>query len=132
MLNDIINEEDIRKLVDAFYNKVKFNAHLNPIFTDVAKVEWEHHLPKMYNFWTTVLLGKPVYKGNPMSKHVDINFRVKLTPDLFNEWLTLFYQTVDELYVGTIADEAKIRAKNIAEMMRQKIDEDEKLIRTMK
>ncbi len=128
-MSDISSVEDIQLLVNTFYTKVKHNAQLNPIFREVAKVEWEHHLPKMYDFWTTVLLGKPIYKGNPMSKHVDLNFRVKLTPELFNEWLSLFSETADELFSGTIADEAKLRAKNIAEMMRVKIDQDEKIVR---
>ena len=125
------NEEDIRKLVDAFYYKVKFNAQLNPIFSDVAKVEWEHHLSKMYDFWSSILLGKSVYKGNPIPKHIDLNFRIKLTPELFNEWLTLFSQTVDELFSRDLAEEAKNRAVKIAEIIHHKIELDDKIIRLL-
>ena len=128
-MNDIRNESDVQLLVNTFYNKVKSNTLLNPIFENVAKIDWDHHLPKMYDFWTSILLGKSVYKGNPIPKHVDLNFRVKLTPELFNQWLMLFLETIDELFSGSKADEAKVRAQSIAEIMRQKIDQDELIVR---
>ena len=128
-MNDIRNESDVQLLVNTFYHKVKSNTLLNPIFENVAKIDWDHHLPKMYDFWTSILLGKSVYKGNPIPKHVDLNFRVKLTPELFNQWLMLFSETIDELFSGSNADEAKVRAQSIAEIMRQKIDQDELIVR---
>ena len=55
---DITTEADVRVLVDTFYEKVREDALLDPIFSDVAKVDWEHHLPKMYAFWNGMILGK--------------------------------------------------------------------------
>jgi len=66
---DILNESDVKLLVDSFYTKVQTDALLNPIFADVAKVDWAQHLPKMYAFWNSMVLGLPGYAGRPFPLH---------------------------------------------------------------
>jgi len=122
MKKDIEKAEDIRWLVDTFYEKVRSNPVIGYIFDEVAKVDWEHHLPKMYAFWGSILLSEHSYSGNPMSKHVALSRLTTLSKEEFNEWLLLFTQTVDELFVGEKAQEAKIRAANIARLMLYKIE----------
>ncbi|MGC1244127.1 MAG: group III truncated hemoglobin, partial [Chryseosolibacter sp.] len=61
MKHDIINREDIKLLVDSFYEKVQADALLAPVFNHV---DWPHHLPIMYNFWSSMLLGDQSYRGN--------------------------------------------------------------------
>ena len=68
MKKDISTSEDVKTLVDAFYNDVKSDPIIGYVFTDVAKVDWEEHLPRMYKFWEFALLGNAIYKGNPMMK----------------------------------------------------------------
>ena len=92
------------------------------IFNDVAKVNWTEHLPVMYSFWGSLLLNEGTYAGNPMQKHIALSKLTPLTSTEFAEWLRLFTQTVDELFTGPIADEAKTRAANIARMMLAKIN----------
>lgn len=119
---DISSQEDIKLLVDTFYNKVQTNATLGYIFNDVAKLNWDEHLPKMYSFWGSLLLQEHSYNGNPMKIHVELSKITPMSAAEFSEWISLFYQTVDELFEGATAEEAKTRAANIARLMQHKID----------
>lgn len=122
MKSDINNRNDIILLVDTFYKKVELNGKIGPIFTDVAKVDWSHHLPKMYDFWESILFGKATYKGNPMLTHFDLQKKVNLFQDEFNTWKTLFYNTVDELFEGENAEAIKQKAQSIANLMHFKLN----------
>lgn len=102
--------DDIKLLVDTFYAKVRQDSLIGPIFTDVAKVNWDEHLPKLYNFWADLLLGEDTYRGRPFPPHMKLN----LIPSHFEQWLRLFVVTVDENFVGLKAEEAKGRALRIA------------------
>lgn len=122
MKPDISSKEDIKLLVDTFYNKVQANITLGYIFNDVAKLNWDEHLPKMYSFWGSLLLQEHTYQGNPMQIHVELSKITTMSSVEFSEWINLFYQTVDELFEGEIASEAKIRAANIARLMQHRIE----------
>lgn len=115
---DIKNEEDIKLLVDTFYDKVNQNTLLSAIFNDFAGVHWETHLPTMYRFWNGMLFGEGGYKGNPFEKHIPLPIDAKH----FEKWLELFMQTVDELFEGNKADEAKQRANSIAYIFQTKLE----------
>lgn len=117
----IENREDIIELVDSFYEKVRVNQHLGYIFEDIAKVDWQHHLPRMYNFWGSILLAEHSFSGNPMQKHIALSKNVSLGEIEFKEWLRLFSETLDELFEGDKVQEAKTRASNIARLMLYKV-----------
>jgi hemoglobin len=121
MKKDIQNTADIKLLVDDFYKKAISDDSLGHIFTDVAKVNWEHHLPIMYAFWESILLGEVGYKGNPMDAHFRLNEKYTLTADHFNTWKFLFLETVDEHFEGEVAQMAKQKAVSIADLMFYKI-----------
>jgi hemoglobin len=121
MKKDIQNADDIKLLVDEFYEKVVDDKDLGPIFTDVAKVNWGHHLPIMYAFWESTLLGTPGYKGNPMDAHFKLNQKIELTGAHFSRWKSLFIQTVKENFEGEIAELAEDKAVSIADLMFYKI-----------
>ncbi|TCK83030.1 hemoglobin [Albibacterium bauzanense] len=116
-LEDIKDLEDIKRLVDIFYDKVREDALLAPIFNGIIKDRWPSHMNTMYTFWQTVLLGDHTYFGSPFVPHA------KLPVDHihFQTWLKLFNETVDELFSGTIATEAKWRADKMAIMFETKI-----------
>lgn len=120
-MKDIQDKSDIRLLVDSFYEKVRQNSLLAHIFEEVAQVDWQLHLPKMYAFWASILLDEHSYEGNPMLRHIELSKICPLGETEFEEWLQLFYQTVDELFEGEKAQEAKLRAANIARRMLYKI-----------
>jgi hemoglobin len=121
MKKDIEKRADIELLVNTFYGKVRVNSVIGPIFNDVVQVDWDHHLPRMYAFWSSLLIGEHSFSGNPMQKHVEISRMASMTETEFSEWLILFNHTVDELFLGEKAHEAKIRAANIARLMMHKI-----------
>lgn len=121
MKKDLANREDIELLVQQFYEKVRADDMIGFIFNDIAKVNWEKHLPVMYDFWENVLFYTGSYEGNPMIVHQHINRVVPLTRDHFLRWYQLFAQTVDELFEGDNAALAKQRAFSISTVMQIKI-----------
>jgi hemoglobin len=121
MKADICNEDDIKLLVDSFYDKVIADDILGYIFNDVAKVNWNKHLPIMYRFWNSNLLGTMDYKGYVIDVHFKLNDKIALTDEHFDSWKTLFNEAVDQYFEGEIAELAKSRAKTVADLMFYKI-----------
>ncbi|WDF79956.1 group III truncated hemoglobin [Mucilaginibacter sp. AW1-7] len=115
--HDITSLDDIKLLVDTFYNKVGEDVLLAPVFNQRLGDGWLPHLEKMYTFWQTLLLQEHTYNGAPFPPHA----RLPIDEKHFNEWLNLFTATVDSLFAGEKADEAKWRAGKMAEMFQYKI-----------
>lgn len=120
MKNDLKDREDVRLLIDAFYTRVRKDELIGPIFNDVAKVDWEHHLPVMYDFWEGVLFQAGNYAGNPMRVHKQLNEKFPLEQVHFDRWLQIFRETLDEHFEGPVAEQARQRALSIATMIRIK------------
>jgi hemoglobin len=114
---ELANADDVRALVDTFYGKVQADPVLGPIFNDTARVDWNHHLPVMYRFWESLLFGTGGYSGNPYLKHVVL----PVGTEHFERWLDFFLGTVDELFVGEKAEEAKTRARMIADVFQRRM-----------
>jgi hemoglobin len=121
MLKDIESRSDIELLINKFYEQVKKDETIGYIFTDVVKINWEHHIPIIVDFWETILLDNPVYTKNAMEVHYDLNKKIPLQPIHFASWVKLFTTTIDELFIGTKATLAKTRAKSIADVMQFKM-----------
>ena len=110
MKKDIEKEDDVIFLVNCFYDKVKADDLIGPIFNDLAKTDWDSHLPNMYDFWDGILLGNRQYKGRPFPKHIPL----PLERIHFERWLLLFYRTLEENFEGPKSKEAMERALKIA------------------
>ena len=118
MKRDIENKTDIKNFVDGFYTKVKEDSLLFPVFASkIPNEAWPAHLERMYDFWNAILFAATGFNGNPMQKHMSLPIEEKH----FDQWLSLFRATIDELYEGAKADEAKARAGSIAQIMNFKI-----------
>ena len=115
---DITSRADIERLVNAFYERVRRDELIGPIFNEVARVDWAAHLPKMYDFWESVLFGTARFKGQPLAVHLALARLTPLTTRDFDRWLSLFHATVADLFAGEVADEIGIRATRIASTMR--------------
>lgn len=124
MKKDIENIDDIKLLVDSFYKKVIPDKTIGYFFTEVVKFDWEVHLPVMYSFWDSILFGTMNYKGNPMIKHIEMNKKENLHKEHFDQWMKLWGETIDELFVGEKANEAKKRAGSIGQLMQYKINQN--------
>jgi hemoglobin len=118
---DILDRKDIETMVNLFYEKVKQDDLIGYIFNDIVKVDWNAHLPVMYDFWEGVLFFTGGYTGNPMITHRKLNHVVSLSAEHFNRWLKLFLSTVDENFEGEKAELAKQRAMSIATVMQLKL-----------
>lgn len=110
-----VSEDGIRRLVDAFYDKVRLDAELAPIFLRAIPGDWEPHLTRMYAFWSSVMLTTGRYKGNPVVKHLVIP---GIQPHLFERWLALFNETCGELFVDGVSEEFRAKAARIAESLK--------------
>jgi hemoglobin len=119
---DIADREDIHTLIRRFYEKVLQDKTIGIIFTEVFPIQWEHHIPLITDFWESLLLDKQQYKKNVMEIHLKMNATYPFTDEHFNAWLTLFNDTVDELFEGNIASLARKRANGIAGLMKYKMN----------
>ncbi|MDR3404570.1 MAG: group III truncated hemoglobin [Chthoniobacter sp.] len=116
-LADLSTAEDIRTLVDSFYEKVGKDELLAPVFNDVAHVDWASHLPTMYRFWESMLFGAGTYEGAPFPKYAVL----PVQRAHFTRWLALFVETVNEHFTGPKSEEAKGRAASIADTFAQRM-----------
>jgi hemoglobin len=99
-------------MVDSFYGKIQEDAILSFIFNNRIGDRWSEHLEKMYEFWQTVLLDEHTYFGAPFPPHatLDINYTH------YERWVQLFNETIDHLFIGDKAQEAKWRGQKMAQV----------------
>ena len=116
-LTDIKTIEDIQLLVNTFYDRIRKNEILGPIFDGIIQNKWPEHLEKMYRFWQTVLLEEHTYFGSPFPPHA----KMPVNKTHFDQWVGLFSMTVDELFVGETANRAKWQGDRMATMFQYKI-----------
>ena len=78
----------------SFYRDIRTDPALGPIFNRVIGDEWDAHLAKMCDFWSSVLLMTGRFKGAPMAAHARIG---ELRPTHFVRWLHIFRQSAERL-----------------------------------
>ena len=113
---EITDIADIRLLVDTFYGKASKDELLAPIFG--SRLPDASLLGPLYRYWQTTLLEEVTYHDIPFPKHADL----PLTHQHFDRWLSLFHETVDELFTGPVAETAKFRAIRMSEVFRYKME----------
>ena len=113
-LRDIETRDDVERLVRAFYGRALTDPFIGFIFTDVAKLDLEAHVPHITAFWETVLLDAKSYSGGAFRPHAELHMKVGLREGHFERWLQLWFGTVDELFAGEKANQAKIHALRVA------------------
>ncbi|WP_462252818.1 group III truncated hemoglobin [Ekhidna sp.] len=120
-MNDI---EDLYLLVEAFYREAKSDSQLGPIFRQFVD-DWDPHIRKVASFWESTLFDSGSYRGNPMALHqkVDEILSHKLEKIHFDKWVEIWQKTTDSMFAGQVADQAKQRAANIANIMYIKVYE---------
>jgi hemoglobin len=121
MKKDIETREDLLQLVTRFYEKLLADDSINYLFTEVAKIDLQHHLPVLVDFWDTILLGSDTYRKNAMQPHIDLHQKSPFTDHHFDTWLRYFTETIDDLFEGEKAFLAKERALSIATVMKIKV-----------
>ncbi|WP_156308513.1 group III truncated hemoglobin [Sphingobacterium endophyticum] len=117
-MKDIESLDDIKILVNKFYDRIREDSLLGPIFNGIIQDRWPEHLEKMYRFWQTVLLEEHTYYGSPFPPHA----KMPINKKHFDHWIGLFSETVDSLYAGEKAEKAKWQGSRMAEMFQFKIE----------
>ncbi|WP_415405938.1 group III truncated hemoglobin [Sulfurovum sp. CS9] len=116
MLSNEITKENIETMVMNFYRRVLKDDIVGPFFIaklgdDMTNEYWEPHLELLVNFWASIALGDTSYRGNPFAPHMYLG---ELSREVFEQWLKLFFATLDELYEPRVADQFKERSTIIA------------------
>lgn len=106
-----IDEGNIQALVHGFYRHVRDDTLLGPVFELAIGDDWDCHLAKMCEFWSSIMLMTGRYKGNPMAAHMQLK---TVTPEHFERWLTIFRLTAEELFPNEIGVLFIGRTENIA------------------
>jgi len=112
-------EEEIRRLVDRFYARVRRDQVLGPVFARAlgeSDGAWEAHLVRLSDFWSSLMLSSGRYQGDPFSTH--LRLFPDLEPAMFNRWLALFGETCAELFEPDVADAFRGRVERIARSLR--------------
>ena len=109
-----MTEAQLTSLVDRFYGKVREDDVLGPVFGDAIS-DWPHHLGKMVDFWSSVMLTTGRYKGNPLMMH--LKHVAKIRPDMFGRWLDLWRETAGEVLDKAGAAAVVAKAERIAESL---------------
>lgn len=114
MKQDIKTKDDVFLLVSSFYVKVRKDAVLGPFFNNVI-TDWDAHIHRLTDFWESSLFLKTKYLGNPLAVHVKVDQENNnsISELHFGLWLNLWFETIDELFMGDYADNAKQRARKM-------------------
>jgi hemoglobin len=108
-VSESINEPAITNLVARFYGKARRDPMIGPLFEDAVD-DWDEHLAKLSDFWSSVMLTSGRYKGNPMAAHI----KHPIKPEFFDRWLEIWHETAAEIFPEDAAAQFGIKAENIA------------------
>ena len=111
---DYIDDSSLKALVDLFYDRVRRDDLIGPLFND-AIGDWPGHLEKLTAFWSSVMLSSGRYKGQPVPAH--FRHRDRIEPRMFERWLALWRLTTAELFVAPAAAALQAKAERIAESL---------------
>ena len=123
MKTDIKTRKDIQLVVNAFYIKLMKDPEIGHFFNDVVQLDLDLHLPIIIDFWEGILLDNPVYRGNPMVKHIELNRKSRIHSSHFERCLTVWEETIQSQFEGAICDKAIERDQGIADLMEHKLIE---------
>lgn len=114
----MVEEEDIRQLVERFYGRVRRDPVLGPVFARAlgeSDAAWSAHLARLAEFWSSLMLRSGRYHGDPFSAHLRLP---DIEPEMFERWLSLFHETCAELFPAPVARAFGERAERVARSLR--------------
>ncbi|HWD57679.1 MAG TPA: group III truncated hemoglobin, partial [Stellaceae bacterium] len=108
-----ITEPAITALVTRFYGKARRDSLIGPLFEEAVE-DWDEHLAKLSDFWSSVMLTSGRYKGNPIAAHL----KQPIEPEFFERWLALWQETTGEVFGPEAAAQFQFKAQRIAESLK--------------
>ena len=127
-MREIETEKDVEELVHSFYSLLRKDEMVSHFFNDVIEIDWDVHMPRICDFWKNILLDLPVYQGNAMIKHIELDRISKIENRHIDRWMELWKSSIDTYFSGSNADLAKERAHQIVELMKFKINGNSQFI----
>lgn len=112
--DDQIDEAALERLIPAFYDRVRADGEIGPLF-NAAVDDWPVHLGKLVAFWSSVMLTSGRYKGSPMAAHLE--HKAAITPAMFDRWLAIWVDTTNEMMAPGAAAALQAKAARIAESL---------------
>jgi len=110
---EFLDRNSIRGLVHAFYDDVRVDDLLGPVFANTIKGDWSAHLDRMVEFWCTVMIGTRTFKGDVYGKHVRLAQESQTSPGHFLRWLTLWHRHTTARFTPALAAEFQVTAHRI-------------------
>ncbi|WP_162246365.1 DUF1971 domain-containing protein [Rhizobium sp. Root1204] len=105
-----LNEDKIKEILVAFYARVRADPSLSVPFSVVE--DWDEHMERLSDFWSSLMLTTGRYKGNPLSMHAIHSDLIR--PEMFQRWLELWKLTTNELLEPQTAEQMQAKATRIA------------------
>src|SRR5438034_10467275 len=121
MKKDIKERKDIELLINSFYETVKKDPTISHFFIEVVKLDWDKHLPKIYDFWEDILFHTGKYNNNQMLTHKNLHQLSPLKKEDFQQWLKIFRDTANKLFEGPNTEIILQRAHSIATVMELRV-----------
>lgn len=118
---DLAVRTDVEALLRRFYSRVMGDDVLAEPFAELRTKGLESHIPVMADFWETALFRAGLYRGSALHVHRYVHQRTPLNGSHFVRWLTVWNDTVDEMFTGPIAERAKIQGARIAWAMHRRL-----------
>jgi hemoglobin len=118
---DLSTPAHIHDLVTIFYREIVFDEVLEPVFSDVAEVDWAEHIPKLIDYWCWILLGINGYPGAVTRVHRHLHELAPIEPIHCDRWYRLWVQCIDEQWAGPGAEKAKTHAATLMGGMAKRI-----------
>ena len=118
---DLDARAKIHDLVVGFYREIVFDELLEPIFGEVAEVDWAMHIPKLIDYWCRVLLRQPGYEGAILEAHQHVHDLEPLSLEDFDRWYRLWIDCVDSRWKGPLADRAKEHAARMGKTLARQL-----------
>lgn len=113
-----LNDDGLRQVIRAFYDRVREDDSLGPLFSSAVH-DWSEHLQRLGDFWSSVMLTSGRYKGNPVAMH--LLHADQITPAMFDRWLGLWAATTSELLPGEVATVMQAKAARIADTLKSAV-----------
>ena len=106
-----LDRSSITTLVHQFYDGVRADPVLGPVFNNAIGEHWDAHLARMVDFWSTVMLGTHNFQGNVYGTHMALQ---GIEPEHFRRWLGMFQATTERLFEPKVAQEFQVVGQRIA------------------
>ncbi len=118
---DLDTRSAIHDLVVAFYREIVFDDLLAPVFAEVAETDWAAHIPRLIDYWCTILLGERGYNGALLEAHREVHRRDPFRDEHFDRWYQLWVAATDARWCGPRAEQAKAHAAATAGLISRRL-----------